>query len=173
MTVDDTRDHSDSWPSKAWHRLAFRLMDIISWALAPVTNVDSQNSALRGDVSPCWLRATTAMLKTLIYTWISQYRSTGVKCAFLYILLIVFSLDSVRCFKVPGLLRRQLEELFAMIMSVCVFGFHVITCMCVRECVSHFHRDTLDGHSEGQSLLWDALDDPTSKNMALLYGSGF
>lgn len=63
MTVDDTRDHSDSWPCKAWHRQAFRLMDIISSALAPVlTIVDSQNSALRGDVSPCWLRASTAML---------------------------------------------------------------------------------------------------------------
>lgn len=50
-TVDDTRDHSDSWPSKAWHRLAFRLTDIIIWALAPVlTNVSRQNSALRGDV---------------------------------------------------------------------------------------------------------------------------
>lgn len=64
MTVDDTRDHSDSWPRKrpgtGKHS---RLMDIISSALAPVlTIVDSQNSALRGDVSPCWLRASTAML---------------------------------------------------------------------------------------------------------------
>ena len=133
-----------------------------------------------GMLSLRWLRATTAMLQTLIYTWISQYSSTGVKCAFLYILLIVFSLDSVRCFKAPGVLQRQLEEHFAMIMNVCVwvFGFQVITCTCVCVCVcervrvSHFHRDTLDGHSKGQSLIWDALDDPTSKNMALLYSSG-
>lgn len=122
-----------------------------------------------------WLRASTAMLQTLIYTWISQYRSTGVKCAFLYILLIVFGLNSVCCFKAPGVLQQQLEEHFAMIMSVCVCSGYTSlpVCVCVRVRVSHLHRDTLDGHSKGQSLLWDTLDDPTSKNMALLYGSGY
>lgn len=84
------------------------------------------------------------------------------------------SLDSVRCFKAPSVLQRQLEERFAMIMSmdVCVLGFHFITGMYVTECVSNFHRDTLDGHSKGQCLLCEALDDPTSKNTAYLYSSG-
>lgn len=120
-----------------------------------------------------WLRATTAMLQMLIYTWISQYRSTGVKCAFLYILLIVFSLNSVCCFKAPSVLQQQLEEHFAMMMSVCAWVPRHYLYVCVRVLVSHFHRDTLDGHSKGQSLPWDTLDDPTCKKCLYCTVLGF
>lgn len=89
-----------------------------------------------GTLSLWWFRATTAMLQTLIYTWISQYRSTGVKCAFLYILLIVFSLSSVCCFKAPatatgGALRHNNGCIWVDLSStpLCI-------CVCVRACAS-------------------------------------
>lgn len=99
-----------------------------------------------GTLSLWWLKAMRAMLQMLIYTWILQYSSTGVKCAFLYILLIVFSLDPVCCLKSPGdfttatggALRHDNE-----CMCVCVFGFHLlIVCGCKSMCESFPQRHT-------------------------------
>lgn len=83
-----------------------------------------------GMLSLWWFRATTAMLETLIYTWISQYRSTGVKCAFLYIFLIVFSLSYICCFKAPatatgGVLRHD---------NGCIWVCLSSTVLCVYVC---------------------------------------
>ena len=150
--VDDTRDQLDSWPWKAWHCLAFRPIDIIIWALAHVlTNLSRLNSEIRGDVVSIMVQSI-AMLQMLIYTWISQYRSTGVKCAFLYIVLIVF-----HCFATRGALRHDNKCVLCVSVCVCVC---VCVCRClgttsfpvcvVESAVSLFHRDTLDGRSKRQ-----------------------
>lgn len=99
-------------------------------------------------------RAETAMLQTLIHTWILPYSSTGVKCAFLYIQLVVFVFNSLCCFKSSWSL--QIQEHFAIILRrvcVCVWVW-VLACLCVclsvREgdrsiCMKTHWMDTLKG----------------------------
>lgn len=92
------------------------------WALASVlTNASSQNNALREDVVFVMVEsfdshATDAHL----HLNLTVQQHWGQMCL-LYILLIVFSLDSVCCFKFPGVLQQQLEEHCAMLMSVCAY----------------------------------------------------
>lgn len=111
------------------------------------------------------------MLQTLIYTWILQYSSTGVKCAFLYILLIVFTLDSICCFKAPGIKRQQLEEFFAIVMSSGVRLCFPPHSLCVSDCESFPQRHTGWENLKGKVFL-RCLGGSCQQNMTLLCSSG-